>query len=93
MARSSNKRNKLMNKNRVQRFRARRRILNETVEEREILHQSQDINLSVAEEFENKKNTRDLLRSWVNCHSITTRAVNDLLKILRNAGELINFHL
>lgn len=32
-----------------------------------------------------------LLRSWVNCHGITTRAVNDLLKILRNSGAIVFF--
>lgn len=28
----------------------------------------------------------DLIRSWVNCHGITTRAVNDLLRIMKSAG-------
>lgn len=35
--------------------------------------------------------TRELLRSWANCHGITTRAINDLLKILILAGIIHDF--
>lgn len=36
---------------------------------------------------------KQLLRSWVNCHGITTRAVNDLLKILKRTGIVMVFNL
>lgn len=34
--------------------------------------------------------TRERLRSWANCHGITTRAINDLLKILLLAGKKLD---
>lgn len=34
-------------------------------------------------------NVRDQLHSWANCHRITSRAINDLLKILIMAGNII----
>lgn len=43
----------------------------------------EDIDQNIRKEI----NTRDLLRSWANCHGITTRAINDLLKILILAGN------
>lgn len=54
---------------------------------------------AVQEEMENKKtfgeakinkkkSLKELLRSWVNCHGITTRAVNDLLGILVAASKI-----
>lgn len=36
---------------------------------------------------------RQLLRSWSNCHGITTRAINDLLKILKRTGIVMIFKL
>lgn len=38
------------------------------------------------EEKINKKPLSELLRSWANCHGVTTRAVNDLLRILITSG-------
>lgn len=91
-----NKRVDVLNRFRVNRFRAKNRILKETITlehgsmQETFFQQSQNTstNLSTTSQsdFENDVNIISLLRAWVNCHGITTRAVNDLLKILKTAG-------
>lgn len=38
------------------------------------------------QEVSNTKPLKDQLRSWVNCYGVSTRSVNTLLGILKNAG-------
>lgn len=92
----SSLRNTIMNSNRVRKFRTMKRMMEgrhddvhvEDIDET-IFHQSQNTDTSSDSskfDFENNTNIRNLLCAWVNCHGITTRAVNDLLRILRSAG-------
>lgn len=55
----------------------------------EISYQQSDI--SVPSDSASELNLNSLLRSWVNVHGIKTRAVNDLLKILKSTGLCLKF--
>lgn len=90
----------LMNRNRVRKFRFKNEILNRVNNcEDELFQESlqsqstTDTNNTDASMFDstNVTNIKCLLRSWVNCHGITTRAVNDLLRILKSAGFYLLF--
>lgn len=72
------------------RFRAKKKMLRQAEEKvlQESIFDSEISTFSMPEDFQSDRNIRDLLRAWVNCHGITTRAVNNLLKILKNAGTL-----
>lgn len=79
------------NRSDAERARKYRRVKNIITKAREQIEQEsqmehEDIQLNI----QNKKKTRDLLRSWANLHGITTRAINDLLKILILAGIVKN---
>lgn len=86
-------RKNILTLNRVRRFRARRAILNQP-----LIPNDQNIamDFTPASEIEHGKDDThqkaypDLIRSWVNVHGITTRAVNDLLRILRLAGLIFS---
>lgn len=49
---------------------------------------SEDVNISqeTVIGIDVQKPLADLLRTWINCHGITTRAVNDLLQIFKKSG-------
>lgn len=71
----------------------RHRKINKSIAERrkEIENELRDRNyfdrsLESVFEINQIKPLKQSLRSWVNCHGITTRAVNDLLKILIKSG-------
>lgn len=87
-------RNNLMNRDRVNAYRNRKRILrnvlNNTALEINFVNEECELP-TIADNFHTNKTIRELLRSWVNCHGVTTRAVNDLLKILLCAGVLSHF--
>lgn len=87
-------RNNLMNRDRVNAYRNRKRILrnvlNNTALEINFVNEECELP-TIADNFHTNKTIRELLRSWVNCHGVTTRAVNDLLKILLCAGVLNHF--
>lgn len=53
------------------------------------LPSAEDYLLSPPEFQMSNNNTplKEFIRSWVNCHGIATRAVNDLLRILNSAGK------
>lgn len=79
----------------------RYRRINSILAERRAEAEAQFINHSLTEDFDTsqessavidtQKPLEELLRSWINYHRITTRAVNDLLKILKKSG--INLQL
>lgn len=86
----SNQRSVLMNRNRVNKFRYKEKILDENNKWGNTLFQD-SLNTETNDDTSmfdsiNEPNITSLLRSWVNCHGITTRAVNDLLGILRRSG-------
>lgn len=83
----------IMNRDRVNAFRNRKKILRSALndpETRNTLY-AED-NPSISDNF-NHQNVRESLRSWVNCHGIAVRAVNDLLKILVAEGIFSWFFL
>lgn len=90
------KRINFMTKVRVNRFRNKKKILAKALKNIETLsgetENLEDNNIFIPDGFESDEPLRDLLRSWVNCHGITTRAVNDLLKILKASGLRIFYH-
>lgn len=47
----------------------------------------EDDDYTLAPIINNETKLNHLIRSWVNCHGITTRAVGDLLQILNKAGK------
>lgn len=49
---------------------------------RENFDTSQESNIPI----DTQKPLEEMLRSWINYHRITTRAVNDLLQILKKSG-------
>lgn len=53
---------------------------------REVEEQIEEEDLILEPQISNGKTLRELLRTWTNCHGITTRAVNDLLRILIISG-------
>lgn len=59
---------------------------NAVVNEMELMNVENDHMFSPPSEINTETPINDLIRSWVNCHGITTRAVNDLLGILNKAG-------
>lgn len=81
---------RFVGKQRIRRYRQirkiidikRRKIEQEFDEREEWPHEG----LQEEPEIRKSNSTRELLRSWANCHGITTRAINDLLKILILAG-------
>lgn len=79
-----------MNRYRVNAYRNRRRILANAIADAESeiaqSEQSECIDPSINDNFNSDHTIRELIRAWVNCHGVTTRAVNDLLKILVSAG-------
>lgn len=83
-----NSRNNLTNQDRVNAYRYRKRILKDALSnatsERETTQYEENESTypSISDNFDSNRTVRELLRSWVNCHGITTIAVNDLLKIL-----------
>lgn len=88
--RFNGKRNPIQNKLRVRRH---REINKHIVKKRsEIKNRPSidceyfDSSLESTVEVDQETILKQLLRSWVNCHGITTRAVNDLLQILRKSG-------
>lgn len=87
MARARNfNRNAIQNKYRVNRCRIKKRFLKNAEEFFVQSHQSIDSCDESVYEIATNKSTRELLRSWVNYHGVTMRAVNDLMKILKKAG-------
>lgn len=74
----------ILNRMRVHRCRYRKKIVERTMNfDLENTQQSQS---NESNEAPTRKTTRDLLRSWVNVNRVSMAAVNDLLKILNNAG-------
>lgn len=90
----SKKRSDAMNRYRVNKHRAKKRILQRANNEHDWplretnFEQSHNTETSIEDSVSdlNDVDVKSLLRSWVNCHKITTRAVNDLLKIFKRAG-------
>lgn len=82
-------------KNRMKTWRAvqslikqRRKAVEEEFNEN-YFDESIEIPMDIADDI----SLRQLLRSWSNCHGITTRAINDLLKILKRTGIVMIFKL
>lgn len=81
----------------------RYRRINNTLAERRAEVENEFINHSIHEDFDTsqesnvtiniQKPLKEMLRSWVNYHRITTRAVNDLLNILKKSGNTIEKNL
>lgn len=61
---------------------AKRRL--EAEDNQYVSEDSQESNIAV----DVQKSVAEMLRSWINCHGITTRAVNDLLQILKKSGNI-----
>lgn len=76
---------RMSNKFRAQRHRRIQKLIKDKREEVE----HQDFEDYSGENIRKGRTTRELLRSWAYCHGITARAINDLLKILILAGNLI----
>lgn len=74
----------------------RHRRINNILVERRAEVKNEIINYNIRENFnssqesntpiDTQKSLDAMLRSWVNYHRITTRAVNDLLQILKKSG-------
>lgn len=58
----------------------------------EIQEETENEEFKCDAQINDEKPVKELLRSWASCHGITTRAVNDLLRILITAG-LYTIHL
>lgn len=94
----SKQRSSIMNRNRVRKFRVKKQMLKETNNgDHELFQESlqsqntTDTNDASMFDSANGTNINCLLRSWVNCHAITTRAVNDLLGLLKSTGYYLPF--
>lgn len=75
---------------RVHRYRRINNILAKRRSEANDTQFSEDIDTSQESSIpiNTQKPLKDMLRSWINLHRITTRAVNDLLQILKKSGNL-----
>lgn len=94
----SNKAFSAWNRFRSQKFRAKKKLLQEAKDrghdlQETIQSQATDTNSTFSSGFSNDVSINSLIRAWVTCHGITTRAVNDLLKILKSAGWNLMFCL
>lgn len=76
----------VLNRNRVRRYRLKKQIFKESIEENNIYYEFQK---SLNDRFNDDRNIslRDRLRMWASNHRITSRAINDLLRILNISGK------
>lgn len=76
----------ILNRNRVRRYRLKKQLENDRFEERNIY---QEFQKSINDRINDRTNVplRDKLKMWACDYRITSRAINNLLKILIGSGK------
>lgn len=86
-----NVRNRILNHDRVNTHRNRKRMFRKVFNDLESENtQYVEDQPSISDNYEyyySEVPVKEMLRCWANCHGITARALNDLLKILIGEGD------